>query len=342
MASLPTRRISKVFTAHRQREGAGFVVVRPFPSANLKDEASDPFLLLDNFGPKMVDHRSPGAPWHPHRGFDTVTYFKRGEGAHQDSMGNKGIVRAGEVQWMRAGSGIVHDEGGPNMKPNDPPQPMEGFQLWVNLPAALKMSPPSYKHLTAESFQWRDFTAQGSTGTRIKVVAGTLGDDDDATSVGAQLGESLGIPILYADVELAPGATCTIPVPPNMETCLVYVYKGTLRAFNGDRDSAGASAKRGDCVVFAAEAGALRISALDAAEYPESTRLPDAPTDDDLETEAFTYRGAAFLIIAGQPIREPIARHGPFVMNTNEELLQAFHDYESGKLAKVRAQETKY
>uniref|UniRef100_A0A7S1MCV2 Pirin n=1 Tax=Neobodo designis TaxID=312471 RepID=A0A7S1MCV2_NEODS len=337
---MPSRRIVKIFTAHRQREGAGFIVTRPFPSANLKDADTDPFLMLDALGPTMVDHRSPGAPWHPHRGFDTVTYFKRGAGAHQDSMGNKGVVKEGEVQWMRAGSGVIHDEGNPGLTRDDPPRPSQGFQLWVNLPARLKMSPPDYQQLTAETFVWRDYVAHGSQGTRVKVIAGDLSDGSDG--VRSPLNDALSVPVMYVDVDMKPGANAVIPIPAGYETALVFVYAGSVRVFNGDKDAAGSPANRADCIVYASDDGALRLATPAADEYAPSEPVPETPTTDDLEREAREYHGASLLVLAGQRIGEPVARHGPFVMNTDEELRQAFADYHSGKLATVKAQETKH
>jgi redox-sensitive bicupin YhaK (pirin superfamily) len=351
---MPGRRIVKIFPAHRQKEGAGFVVTRPFPSVNLKDVDTDPFLMLDAFGPTMVDHTSPGAPWHPHRGFDTVSYFKQGAGAHQDSMGNKGIVRQGEVQWMRAGSGIIHDEGNPGLTRDDPPRPMEGFQVWVNLPAHLKMSPPDYRQLTAETFVWQDFTAHGATGTRVKVIAGDVseqgaggeaespGSDAAPSGVRSPLTDVLSVPVMYVDVDMAPGAQALLPVPAGFETALVFVYAGTVRVFNGDKDAGGSSATRGDCVVYSTDDGGIRLAAPAVDEYVAETPLPEQPTTDDLERKAREYNGASLIVLAGKRIGEPIARHGPFVMNTDAELRQAFADYHAGKLATVKAQETKY
>ena len=134
-------RLIKKFKAHSQKEGAGFVVRRPIGGPHLLDSVADPFLLLDELGPvEYAKGEFPGAPWHPHRGFDTVMYLKEGEGAHRDSMGNSGVLRAGDCQWMTAASGIVHDEGR-----DHPGGTLHGFQCWVNLPAKHKMDPPKYQ-----------------------------------------------------------------------------------------------------------------------------------------------------------------------------------------------------
>jgi redox-sensitive bicupin YhaK (pirin superfamily) len=334
------RRIAKIFTAHRQREGAGFIVSRPFPSRNLADADTDPFLLLDALGPTMVDHRSPGAPWHPHRGFDTVTYFKRGSGGHQDSMGNKGVVREGEVQWMRAASGVIHDEGHPGITRNDAPRPSEGFQLWVNLPAALKMSAPDYRHLTAETFVWRDYAVHGATGTKVKVIAGELGEE--AAGLRSPLTDALAVPVLYADVDMAPGGKCHLPIPDGMQTALLYVYRGAARVFNGAKDGAGGEVRRGDCVVYDTSDGGARVEAMEGDEYPPYDPAAEPTTTEELEEANQKHHGVSFLLLAGRRIGEPIARQGPFVMNTEAEIEQAFRDYQRGTLATTKATETRY
>jgi redox-sensitive bicupin YhaK (pirin superfamily) len=234
-ASAPARRLAKVFRAPSQTEGAGFVVQRPFPSRELKDAVADTFLMLDEFGPAMVNKKSPGAPWHPHRGFDTVTYIRHGSGAHQDSMGNKGVVGAGEVQWMRAGSGVIHDEGTPDTA-KDGEWVSHGFQLWVNLPQTMKMAPPNYEQLTKDTFAWRSLDGwYGSEGASCKLIAGRIpapptadADAEGATAAAADIASpftALAVPVLYADVEVRPGGRVSIPVPDDLDTTLVYVYR---------------------------------------------------------------------------------------------------------------------
>lgn len=346
---MQSRTVLRIFTATRQREGAGFIVAQPIPHRQLRDHDADPFLMLHAFGPVMVDHRSPGAPWHPHRGFDTVTYILQGESQHQDSMGNKGMIRAGEVQWMRAGSGVVHDEGS-RMARDDPARPSEGFQIWVNLPSTMKMSSPDYRQLTAETFVWHAYDQLGSTGTRVKIIAGRFhADNEDVKgAVESPLNEALAIPVLIADVRIAPGGIARLPLDEEMETAIVYVFRGAGRVFNGGLDTQGTIVKRDDCAVFKTTEGAgdktfLHLAALQADEYKVTTdEAVPATTSDDLEAEALNHRGMSVLVLAGKRIREPIARHGPFVMNTDAELQQAFMDYHAGKLASVKGKETAY
>ena len=151
------------------------------------------------------------------------------------------------------------------------------------------------------------------------------------------------MPVLYADLDLAPGAVCNLPIPPEMETLLVFVYRGTLRVHNGDKDAAGSTATRSACIVFEASGDSLRLTVPEADEFAAPHAVPaEGAAADDLEREAQTHRGAGAIVLAGVPLREPIARHGPFVMNTAEELKQAFADYHSGRLAVAKAEEHTY
>jgi len=291
------RTIAKVFTAHTQKEGAGFLVNRPFPGRVISDADSDPFLLLDELGPMDADRKSfPGAPWHPHRGFDTVTYLKKGEGAHQDSMGNKGVVRAGEVQWMSAASGIIHDEGREH-----PGGELHGFQMWVNLPALHKMDPPRYQHLTKETFQWVDF----GKNSKVKVIAGSI---EGATKSPF----TLTVPVLYADVNLGADSSVELPIDSSFETAIVYVYDGEGIVYNGPRDVTGTLVYRKDTVVYSSEPIANSVLKITSTS------------------------GVSVMVMAGKRIGEPVARYGPFVMNTQAELDQAVKDYQTGKLVREK------
>lgn len=328
MQSVKCRRLADMYKAHRQLEGAGFEVSRPFPSQSVKDEFTDPFLLLDEFGPKDLPKGAPGAPWHPHRGFDTVTYIKIGDSAHQDSMGNSGRIRSGEVQWMRAGSGILHDEGR-----DHPGGPSHGFQLWVNLPKELKMSPPSYSLLSADSLQWKTF----SSICQVKIIAGDLNTETKITRSPLEL----AIPILYADVAIVCESIAQqqrddgvsgivhLPVRADLDTCFLYVYEGEGRVYDGDEDSVGVVTTRGDTVFYRSD-----------------------PTDlsDDTGARSIAIRvkgthptlGIKFMLAAGKKIKEPVARYGPFVMNTDEEIKTAFADYRNGTLANIKGENKVY
>ena len=297
--------VIKKFQAHSQREGAGFVIRRPIGGRNLSDEEADPFLLLDELGPvTYAKGEFPGAPWHPHRGFDTVMYMLQGEGKHQDSMGNSGILRGGDVQWMTAGSGIEHDEGR-----DHPGGVLHGFQMWVNLPSHLKMSDPAYQDVPSGDIP----VVKIKNGVEAKVLAGTCHQRNAVvqTKVECQ----------YLDFHVTlegksdEGMEYTHIVPTHMTTGIVFVYHGSgifgandIECSDGDTALLGP----GDSLRFKC------VSKLDGSKknlYKEDLR---------------------FLFLAGCPLKEPIARHGPFVMNTREELLVAFKEYQQGTFIKKK------
>jgi hypothetical protein len=209
------RSVSRSLTAHRQREGGGFVVRRPLPTAGL--ELADPFLLLDEMGPADYGPgEAVGAPDHPHRGFETVTYMLEGEFEHEDSAGHRGVLRPGDVQWMTAGAGIVHSEM-PSQRIRDQGGRVHGFQIWVNLPAQLKMTRPRYQELPAARIP-RSTTADGKA--TVRVVAGE--------ALGARAVIDTHTPIVYQDWTLAEGADVGVPLPRDHQG-LVYVFGGTAR-----------------------------------------------------------------------------------------------------------------
>lgn len=286
------RSVKAVVPAMATLEGAGFLVHRAFPTPSL--DFFDPFLLLDEMGPSdLGPGEAKGAPDHPHRGFETVTYLLSGAMQHKDSQGNQGRLTPGDVQWMTAGSGVVHSEM---------PEPsfaakggrMHGFQLWVNLPARDKMTKPRYQEIP---------------GTGIPVAK----SDDGKVEVRVIAGEALGqravidtrTPIFYLDAALAPGAVFSQPAAPDYNV-FAYVVEGK-GLFGADRRSA----SRHEMVVFAGDGEAVRIEAA-----------PDSPL--------------RVLVVGGVPLNEPVARYGPFVMNTRQEILQAFDDYQTGKLGEIR------
>jgi len=208
------REIEKLVTAHKQREGGGFLVRRPFPGLGMT--AVDPFLLLDEMGP--VDYapgESVGAPDHPHRGFETVTYVLEGEMEHEDSAGHRGSLRAGDVQWMTAGAGIIHSET-PSRALREHGGRVHGFQVWVNLPASLKMTTPRYQEISATGIPQAQ-TADGRA--RVRVVAGE--------ALGARAVIDTHTPIVYQDWSLAPGADVTIPIGRD-HAALAYVFEGSV------------------------------------------------------------------------------------------------------------------
>ena len=213
------REVARLSIAHRQTEGGGFVVRRPLPTAGL--DVVDPFLLIDEMGPvEYGPGEAVGAPDHPHRGFETVTYALEGEFEHEDSAGHRGVIRPGGVQWMTAGAGIVHSEM-PAERVRDQGGRVHGFQIWVNLPARLKMTRPRYQELPAERIP-EAATSDGRA--RVRVVAGE--------ALGARAAIDTHTPIIYQDWTLEPGADVTTAVPAD-HNALVYVFEGS--ALVGDK-----------------------------------------------------------------------------------------------------------
>lgn len=280
------RNVTQVITAHRQHEGAGFVVRRPLPTRGFSN--ADPFLMLDEMGP--VDYapgQAVGAPDHPHRGFETVTYVLEGEAEHEDSAGNRGRIGAGDVQWMTAGRGIVHSEM-PSREMQRKGGRMHGFQLWVNLPARDKMIAPRYQEIPRTRIP-EATTADGRA--TVRVIAG------EALGVSAVI--DTRTPIGYLHWRLGEGARVEVPLP-SEHTAYVYVFEGSARV-------AGRELREGQLAVLGA-GGSVRIEA-DAA--------------------------AQALLLHGAPLREPVVQYGPFVMNTEREIQQAFEDYRMGRLGSI-------
>lgn len=283
------RETTRLVTAHRQREGAGFIVRRPVPTQGL--DTVDPFLLLDEMGP--VDYgpgEAVGAPDHPHRGFETITYMLEGEFEHEDSAGHRGVLRPGDVQWMTAGAGIVHSEM-PSHAIREKGGRVHGFQIWVNLPARLKMTRPRYQEVSAGKIP----EAKSEDGrARVRVVAGE--------ALGAHAVIDTHIPIVYQDWSIDSGADVAVAVP-SEQRALAYVFQGAVLLGNEGREV------RDGQMALLGEGGAARFRG--------------------------TAGGGRLLLLAGVPIGEPVARYGPFVMNTQEELVQAVRDYQSGRMGEI-------
>ena len=276
----------RVFTAPRATDGDGVPLRRAFPSEVLMD--LDPFLLLDEMGPMdMAPGDTTGFPPHPHRGFETVTYLLSGEFQHRDSWGNHGILRPGDVQWMTAGSGLVHSELPGESMVRDGGR-LQGFQLWINLPRADKMIAPRYQDTPSARIPVGR-SADGSV--EVRVIAGE--------ALGARGVIETRIPILYLHSTLAPGAEFVQPVP-REQNAFAFVIEGKAVIEK-------AEAGQNQVAIFDRSADSIRIG------NPESTPL-------------------SLLLIAGQPIGEPVARRGPFVMNTRQELQQAVEDYLAGRM----------
>ena len=289
MATRGIRSVQGLVEGRRGREGAGFEIRRPFPTQAL--EFLDPFLLLDEMGP--TDNgpgEARGAPDHPHRGFETVTYLLSGEMDHRDSRGGGGRLVPGDAQWMTAGAGIV---------PSELPSPrilqeggrMHGFQLWVNLPAAEKMRRPRYQDLRAAAIPT---VATPDGKGRITVISGE--------ALGAAAATRTHTPVLYLHASLDPGGQLEVPIPPGWNA-------GAL-VFRGRADlGAGLLARGGQLAVWAHDGEAVRLRA-----EPE---------------------GAELLLLAGEPIGEPVVHYGPFVMNTEREIAQAIDDYRAGRMGEI-------
>ena len=252
----------------------------------------DPFLLLDEFNSENPDDYIAGFPDHPHRGFETVTYMIEGQMRHEDNAGGGGTIRSGGVQWMTAGRGIIHSE-----MPEQVDGRMQGFQLWVNLPSTLKMSEPRYQGLDPDEVP----EVKHDNGAIVRVIAG---EHDGTTGPVADI---VGDP-LYLDVILPPGAAVSQPVPAG-HTGFAYVFEGeALSVVEGE---AGNGSGSGSSVPY-------RTLAI----------LGDG---DAVTLRHASGKPARALLIAGKPIGEPIVRYGPFVMNTREEILEAFADFNEGR-----------
>jgi quercetin 2,3-dioxygenase len=287
-AATQPRRVAKVIDALSTIEGGGFPVRRPFPIAGFSH--FDPFLLIDHLGPvQWSPGKALGAPDHPHRGFETVTYVLAGENEHRDSFGNADVLRPGDVQWMTAGGGVIHSEM-PTARFHSEGGVQEGFQIWVNLPAADKMMTPRYQTLRADEIP----QARSEDGrVKVKVIAGN--------SLGSSARIDTRVPIQMLHFTIAPGGDLVQSVPAE-QSGLLYVFRGAARIGSDRRE-----VLEGQAALLGA-GDSVSISVDDAANDP-----------------------AEILLLAGKPLHEPVARHGPFVMNTREEIEQAFRDYQSGR-----------
>ncbi|MCA8929609.1 MAG: pirin family protein [Alphaproteobacteria bacterium] len=287
---MAVRPVARIVTAHQQKEGAGFLVRRPVPTAGL--DQVDPFLMLDEVGPvEYAPGQALGAPDHPHRGFETVSYILAGEKLHEDSTGKSQLIRAGDVQWMTAGAGIIHSElPGPDFKASG--GLAHGFQIWVNLPAAAKFAEPGYQYLPAAEIP----RAESPDGRiAVTVVAG------EAFGVRAAIGTHT--PIWLQDWRVSPGGAAEIEVNSSFNIA-AYVFDGMV-GFGPD----GVMVGRGQMAVF----GPGDRFAVQAGET-----------------------AGRFLLLAGEPLNEPVARYGPFVMNTKDEVIAAMQDFQTGRMGVIR------
>jgi len=273
-----TIEIKKIVKAIQTSDGAGVKLKRSMGIPEL--DFIDPFLMFDEFGSENKDDYIAGFPPHPHRGIETVTYMLNGEFRHEDSAGNKGDLGPGSVQWMTAAGGIIHSEM-PIMKEGK----LHGFQLWVNMPAKLKMSKPSYQNIEPKEIP--EFKDQEK---KIKIIAGKYQD---------KIGPVKGISVdpIYIDVELEKDKIFNFTIP-SSHNAFVYLVTGEIKIGNKKHEQL-----KNSNLICLQNGNDLKISAI---------------------------KKSKFLVIAGKPIGEPIARGGPFVMNTKEEILKAVQDYHSG------------
>ncbi|MDN4061103.1 pirin family protein [Massilia sp. YIM B02769] len=287
-ATIPTQGVSKargverVIAGQYVMDGAGVKINRVL--TNTLQRRLDPFLMLDAFGSDKAGDYIAGFPEHPHRGFETVTYMLAGRMRHRDSAGNEGLVTDGGVQWMTAGRGVIHSE-----MPEQNEGLMEGFQLWLNLPAKDKMMAPWYRDIPNE--QVPRFTLD--SGATVQVIAGSSHGVAGAV-------QRDGTEPLYLDIELPEGASFEQAIPAG-HNAFIYVF-------------------RGEAVVAGKGVPQTRMAIFDNAEGADGVVVKAA-------------KPTRLLLIAGRPLKEPIAQYGPFVMNTQAELHQAVEDFRSGKFA---------
>jgi len=262
-------------------DGAGVKLKR---SIGVEPNYFDPFLMLDEFGSENIDDYIAGFPAHPHRGIETVTYMLAGDFEHKDSTGGKGRMTAGDVQWMKTGSGIIHSEM-PAMKEGK----LHGFQLWINMPAKMKMSKPEYHYIDADQM-----AVHKDADKQIKVIAGKFEKAEGPI-------KEHNVEPVYFDIELKKGKEFIFHIP-STHNSFIYLINGEIGIGDQTHDKI-----KNSKLILLTKGKNLKVSALS---------------------------NAKFLLISGKPIGEQIARGGPFVMNTKQEILQAIEDYHSGKFVK--------
>ncbi|MBM3422650.1 MAG: pirin family protein [Chlorobi bacterium] len=292
-----SRKISRILTGKPVLEGAGVRLNRAFGYGELP--LFDPFLLLDDFRSSNPEEYLKGFPWHPHRGIETITYVLEGYVEHADSMGNRGVIASGEVQWMTAGSGIIHEE----MPFGNERGEVAGFQLWANLPASQKMMPPRYRGIAADEIP----LVRLENGILIRIVCGRIGEIDGPV-------RGIAIDPEYLDIALPPYTTWFHPIPSGRRA-FAYIIDG--EGFFCRKDDIDGS------------------SSFDE----ESSRLLENRTlalftDGESITVTTGEEPVRFLMVSGNPLGEPVAWHGPIVMNSRQELQTAFDELRKGTFIK--------
>src|SRR5947199_1082358 len=283
-------------------EGAGVKLRRALGFGRTGD--FDPFLLLDDFRNEHPEDYLPGFPWHPHRGIETITYVLSGSVQHGDSLGNKGTMGAGDVQWMTAGSGIIHQE----MPKGDEKGRMHGFQLWANIPSSLKMTAPRYQEVKAGNIP----AVTDDDGTHVRVVCGSFwGATGPVDGIAADP--------MYLDVSVPPGKRKTLPVETTRHA-FAYVFAGAGKFCN----ASGPLAVPTEPVGWADTSPPTEADNRSLVLFDRGDELTVQAGDD----------GIRFLLVSGKPLEEPVAWYGPIVMNTQEQLRQAFQELERGTFLK--------
>jgi redox-sensitive bicupin YhaK (pirin superfamily) len=294
--------VKKIVEAAQTMEGAGVKLHRGFGFGNTSE--FDPFLLFDDFRNDRPQDYLRGFPWHPHRGIETITYVLAGTVDHGDSLGNQGTLGAGDIQWMTAGSGIIHQE----MPHGDPQGRMHGFQLWANLPASLKMTAPRYQDVAAREIP----SVTDDDGTHVRIVCGEFWGRRGPV-------EGIAADPQYLDVWVPPNARKTLPVEVTRHA-FAYVFEGS----GTFRDASGPRPVKVD-----------DTGDVDNAVYNDARDRSLILFDrgDDVTVQAGEH-GIRFLLVSGRPLEEPVAWYGPIVMNTEAELRQAFQEFRNGTFIK--------
>jgi len=299
------RPVKRIVQSTPTMEGAGVKLHRAFGFGDTSE--FDPFLMMDDFRGDRPSDYSAGFPWHPHRGIETITYVLAGEVDHADSLGNNGKLGAGDIQWMTAGSGIMHQE----MPKGDHAGRMHGFQLWANLPSSLKMTAPRYQDIPSLAIP----EVVDDDGTLVRVICGDFwGKRGPVDGVAAEP--------RYLDVTVPPGKRKTLPVETYRQV-FAYIFEGS-GTFAGASDPFGVLVEKelaGEEILVREQAGNRSLVVFDAG--------------DEVTVQA-GEQGIRFLLVSGKPIREPVAWYGPIVMNTQAELRQAVAELNNGAFIKGR------
>lgn len=300
MSVRPIQRLSR---SKPTIEGAGVHLHRAFGFGSTAE--TDPFLLLDDFRNDIPENYLAGFPWHPHRGIETITYVLAGTVEHGDSMGNRGVIGVGDVQWMTAGSGILHQE----MPKGDTLGRMHGFQLWANLPAALKMTKPHYQEVKAASIP----EVTDNDGTRARIVCGSLWGKRGPV-------EGIAADPVYLDITVPPGKRKTLPVA-TRHHAFAYVFAGSGKFCN-------ASAP------LSVPTESVGWWDTNPPTEADNRSLVLFGSGDEVAVQA-GEDGIRFLLASGLPLQEPVAWYGPIVMNTQEQLRQAYEELRNGTFLKT-------